>query len=97
MRSVYDNRKKAKLKKSIQSFLKNGSAKFKMFRGCNSKELYHYLDPTLENPYFGDAVIHVGANGINNRDSSKSLQRLENLKKIAEKCFSYGIEKSVYF
>ena len=72
--------------------LKYGSAQFKIFPGCNSKELYHYLDPTLENANFGNAVIHVGTNNINNRGSSKSLQLLEYLKKISEKCFSYGIE-----
>ena len=48
--------------------LENGSAQFKIFPGCNSKELYHYLDPTLENKNFGNVVIHVGSNNINNRD-----------------------------
>ena len=31
---------------------------------------------------------------ISNRDSSKSLQLLENLRQIAEKRFSYGLENS---
>ena len=78
--------------RELDQMLKNGSAQFKIFPGCNSKELYHHLYPTLENGNFGNAVIHVGTNDINNRDSSKSLQHLENLRKIAEKCFSYGIE-----
>ena len=72
--------------------LKNCSTQFKIFPGCNSKELYHYFDPTLENGNFGNAIIHVGMNDINNRDSSKSLKLLENLRKFAEKYFSYGIE-----
>lgn len=63
-----------------------------MFPGCNSKKLYHYLDPTLENENFGNAIIYVGMSGIINRDSSKLLQLLEYLKKILEKRFSYGIE-----
>ena len=63
-----------------------------MFPACNSKKLYHYLDPTLENENFGNAVIYVGMSGIINRDSSKLLQLLEYLKKILEKRFSYGIE-----
>ena len=42
----------------------------------------HYLEPTLENANFGNAVVHVGMNDINNRDSSKSPQLLENLKKL---------------
>ena len=63
-----------------------------IFPGFNSKELYHYLDPTLENGNFGNAIIHVVTNDSNNRDSSKTLQLVENLRKIAEKCLSYGIE-----
>ena len=72
--------------------LKDGSEQFKIFPGYNSKELCHYLDPQLENANFADAVIPVWKNNINDRDSSKSLQFLQNLKKIAAKCFSYGIE-----
>ena len=78
--------------REFNQMLKNGSAQFKIFSGCNSKKLYHYLDPTLENGNFGNAVIHVGTNNINNKDSAKSLQLLENLRKIAEKRFSYGME-----
>ena len=59
--------------------LKNGSAQFKILPGCNLEELYH----TLENENFGNAVIHMGTNDINNRDSSKSPQLLENLRKTA--------------
>ena len=28
--------------------VKNGYAKFKSFPGCNSKEMLHYIEPTLE-------------------------------------------------
>ena len=59
--------------REFNQMLKNGSAQFMIFPGCNSKELYHYLDPTLENENFGNAVIHVGTNDINNRDSSKTM------------------------
>ena len=72
--------------------LRNGSAQFNIFYGCHSKELYHYLRQTLENTGFGNVVIHVGTNNINNRGSSKSLQLLQNLQKIAAKCSSYGTE-----
>ena len=70
--------------------LESGSAQFKIIPRCNSKELYHYLGQTLGNSKFGNAVIHVRTNVINN--SSKSLQLLENTEKNAEKCFSHGIE-----
>ena len=48
--------------------------------------------PNIRKWKFVNAVIHVGTNDINNKDSSKSLPLLENQRKIAEKCFSYGVE-----
>ena len=76
--------------REFNQLLKNGSEQFQIFPW----ELYHSHDPTLENGNFGNAVIRVGTNDINNRGSSKSLQLLENPRKIAEKCFSYGIENA---
>ena len=35
--------------REFNQMLENVSAQFKIFLVCNSKELYHYLDPTLEN------------------------------------------------
>ena len=46
------------------------------------KEFYHHLDPMLENANFGNTLIPVGTNYINKRDSSKSQQLLQNLKKM---------------
>ena len=31
---------------------KNGYAKFKYFPGCNSKEMLHYIEPTLETGFY---------------------------------------------
>ena len=31
--------------------VKNGYAKFKSFPGCNSKEMLHYIEPTLETAF----------------------------------------------
>ena len=60
--------------------LKNSSTQFKIFPNLKqSKELYQYLDPTLENANFSNTVIYVGTNDINYRDSYKSLQVLENV------------------
>ena len=32
--------------------VKNGYAKFKSFPGCNSKEMLHYIEPTLETGFY---------------------------------------------
>ena len=59
--------------------LKNSSTQFKVFPGWHLKELYQYLDPTLENANFSNTVIYVRTNDINYRDSYKSLQVLEDV------------------
>ena len=35
--------------REFNQILENSSTQLIIFPGCNSKELYHYLDPTLEN------------------------------------------------
>ena len=39
--------------------VKNGYAKFKSFPGCNSKEMLHYIEPTLETGFYESAILHV--------------------------------------
>ena len=36
--------------------------KMKSFPGVTSKELLHYVDPTLKNGIYNTAIIHVGVN-----------------------------------
>ena len=38
---------------------KNGYAKFKYVPGCNSKEMLHYIEPTLETGFYDSAILHV--------------------------------------
>ena len=39
--------------------VKNGYVKFKSFPGCNSKEMLHYIEPTLETGFYESAILHV--------------------------------------
>ena len=38
--------------------VKNGYAKFKTFPGCNSKEMLHYIEPTLAPDFYDTAIVH---------------------------------------
>ena len=37
--------------------VKNGYAKFKSFPGCNSNEIFHYIEPTLETGFYDSAIF----------------------------------------
>ena len=72
----------------------NGSARFNYFPGATSKDLLHYVDATLQDNLFDEAVIHIGINDIvNNKNSLNTGHMLQNIKNIALKCKRYGIQK----
>ena len=72
--------------------VKNGYAKFKSFPGCNSKEMLHYIEPTLETGFYDSAILHVGVNDLlNNKSPSSTDDLVSNLVKIVDKCKSFGV------
>ena len=63
-------------------------AKFKHFPGASSKDLLHYIDPTLE-----AARIHIGINDILYDSSSRQINLLlQNMREIGKKCISYRVK-----
>ena len=76
-----------------RKLVSRGRAKFKYFPGATSKDLLHYIDPTLEDQIFNVAIIHVGTNDILNNGQDAINYLLENIQKMVKKCESYGIEK----
>ena len=76
--------------------IKNGYAKFKTLPGADSKEILHYVNPTLEFGNHDSAVLHFGVNNILQKTLSKSdtvENLIENIKKAAVKCMSHGVSK----
>ena len=72
--------------------VKNGYAKFKSFPGCNSKEMLHYIELTLETCFYDSAILHVGVNYLLNNKSPRSIDNLvSNVVKIVNKCKSFGV------
>ena len=73
----------------------NGYARFKIFPGANSKELLHYIVPTLENGFYNTAVVHVRVNNdLLQKNSLASVENLlSNLISARNKRQASGIEK----
>ena len=71
-----------------------GVARLKSFPGAASKELAHYVVPTLKEESFHTAMIHVGINDIS-RDQSELQQHLvlQNIMKISHQCKDHGVKE----
>ena len=67
--------------------LKIGKAFFRCFSGSNSKQLNHYITPSLveDKP---DAIIHVGTNDVSNKLNHEDIAR--NIISMALNCRKYG-------
>ena len=53
----------------------------KSFPGATSKELLHYVDPTLKDGINNTGIKHVGVNDLlNNKNSNKVDKLVNNLK-----------------
>ena len=59
--------------------------------GCNSKEMLHYTEPTLETGFY-NVILHVGVNDLLNDKLSRSTDNLmSNLVNIVNKCKLFGV------
>ena len=45
--------------KDFNQQVKNGYGKFRSFPGCNSKEMLHYIELTLETGFYDSAILHM--------------------------------------
>ena len=76
--------------------IKNGFAKFKTFPGSDSREILHYVNPTLESSNYDSAVLQFGVNDLLHKALSKSDtvdNLIEYIRKAADKCMSHGVSK----
>ena len=58
--------------RDVNQLVKNGYAKFKYFPVCNSKEMLHYTESTLEIDFYESAIFRVGINDLLNNKSPSS-------------------------
>ena len=76
--------------------IKNGYAKFKTFPDADSKEILHYINPTLKSGNYDSAVLHFGVNGLLQKTLSKSdavEDLIENIRQASVKCMLHGVSK----
>ena len=84
---------KRSIKSELNNTLRSGRARFKHFPGASSKDLLHYIDPTLEEQNFEAATIHIRINDILYDSSSKQINLLlQNIKEIRKKCKNYKVK-----
>ena len=80
----------------FNSLVRKSYAKMKPFPEATSKKLLHYVDPTLKDWIYITAIIHVEVhNLLNNKNTNKVDELVNNLKSTAIKCISNGIAKVV--
>ena len=84
---------KRSIKSEFNNTLRSGRARFKHFPGASSKDLLHYIDPTLEEQNFEAVIIHIRINDILYDSSSKQINLLlQNIKEIRKKCKNYKVK-----
>ena len=74
--------------------LRNRRAKMLKFPGVSSNEILHCIYVHLKGKFIDSVIVHVGVNDLLNGNSQlKRCQLIENIKKITQKCVSFGVKK----
>ena len=73
----------------------NGQCSFKSFPGANSKDLNHYVIPTLNNVKPDVALIHVGTNDVRKRNGNfRDENEIANeILEVGRNCRKNGVNK----
>ena len=69
--------------------LRNGKAYFRSFSSATSKQLDHYIIPSLVDDHPDAVIIHVGTNDISYNANYEDIAR--NIIKIGSSCKSHGV------
>ena len=75
--------------------LRNGKAYFRWFSGATSKQLDHYIIPSLVDDKSDTVIIHVGTNDILYNASYEDIAR--NIIKIASNYKSHSVNDVFIF
>ena len=81
-------------KKILGQKLFNAKAFYRFFPGATSRDIFHYIKPTLQNPQtdFDIAVLHKGINDILNLGSTAETVS-NSILHIADQCKNYGVNE----
>ena len=86
---VSDNHIKRIRRNDFNKELKNGKAFFRSFSGSTSKQLNHYIIPSLVGDKPDAVIIHVATNNVLNKLNHEDIAR--NIIYIALICRKYGV------
>ena len=68
------------------------------FPGASSSGISHYINVHLKEKLIDTAIIHVGVNEqLNGNSQLKINQLIENIKKVTQKCVSFGVKNMYIF
>ena len=90
---VGDSHVKRMKRIDFNSQLRSGKAFFKTFSGANTKQLSHYIIPTLVDDKPDAVIVHVGTNDILNGANDNELAN--SIMKIGIVCKQYGVNDVV--
>ena len=62
--------------REFNRYITNATARLKSFPGATSKELAHYVVPTLQEESFNSALIHIGINDVLKDQSDSQRESL---------------------
>ena len=82
--------------REFDRYITNAAAWLKSFPGATSKELPHYVVPTLQEESFNLALIHIGINDIFKDQSDLQFESLtRNILEISQRLKEHGIEEII--
>ena len=81
------------IKPEFNKTLRTGRARFKHFPVASSKDLLHYVQPTLEEQNFKAAIIQIGIIDVLYESSSRRINLLlQNIREIRKMRMSYKVK-----
>ena len=73
----------------------SGKSYIKTFSGSNTKQLNHYILPTLVDESPDIVIIHIGSNDITDRINTDPNKLAEGIINIGKKCKQFGVKEVV--
>ena len=80
--------------REFNNYFVNGTARFRRFPGSKSKQMLHYITPTLVDDTPEHVILHVGRNNLPTKKESptKVEEIAQTIVDIGKKCILYGVK-----
>ena len=82
--------------REFNRYITNATTRLKSFPGSISKELTHYVVPTIQEELFNSALTHIGINDLLKDQSNLQRESLtRNILEISHKYKEHGMEEII--